>query len=64
VVINVGSGIEATVGMPFRVFRESRLIGRIRVLQTRERVSAALIEGVEKGKELKVGDRVTVAAEK
>ncbi len=64
VVINLGVGKGVKAGMPFRVFRESRLIGRIRVLQARESVSAALIESVEKGKELNAGDRVTVATDK
>lgn len=64
VIINLGQKHEVKVGMPFRVFRESLLVGRIKVLQVREHVSAALIERVEKGNELKIGDRVSVAAEK
>lgn len=64
VIINLGQKHEVKVGMPFRVFRESLLIGRIKVLQVREHVSAALIERVEKGNELKPGDRVSVATEK
>lgn len=64
VIINLGQKHEVKVGMPFRVFRNSLLVGRIKVLQVREHVSAALIERVEKGNELKTGDRVSVAAEK
>ncbi len=64
VIINLGQKQEVKIGMPFRVFRDNLLIGRLKVLQVREHVSVALIERVEKGNELKIGDRVSVAADK
>ncbi|MES2308336.1 MAG: hypothetical protein V4507_05700 [Verrucomicrobiota bacterium] len=64
VILNIGQKQEVKVGMPFRVFRDNLLVGRIKILQVREHVSVALIERVEKGNELKTGDRVSVAADK
>jgi hypothetical protein len=64
VILNLGSAKDVKVGMPFRVLRGNQVIGRVKVFQTREQVSAALVEGVQKEFELKVGDRVAVAAEK
>lgn len=64
VVINVGSEQGVKAGMPFRVLRNDQVIGTIKVFQVREQVSAALVENLDKVKELKLGDRVSVAAEK
>jgi len=64
VILNVGTGVGAKVGMPFRVFREDRLIGRVKAFQVRDQVCAALVESVESGKQFRVGDRVAVAADK
>ena len=64
VILNVGNTLGAKPGMPFRVLRDDRLIGEVKVFQVRETVCAALVESVEAGKDLKVGDRVMVEAEK
>jgi len=70
VILNVGSrmelrpGVPLSAGVPFRVMREDRVIGTLKVFQIRETVCVAVIESLEKGKELKIGDRVAVAAEK
>ena len=64
VIMNLGQTQEVKIGMPFRVFRDNLLIGKLKVLQVREHVSVALIERVEKGNELKIGDRISVAADK
>ncbi len=64
VILNVGADLGAKPGMPFRVLRDDQLIGEIKILQVRETVSAAVIASVEAGKDLKVGDRIAVEAEK
>ncbi len=70
VVLNLGGAAGVKPGMPFRVFRadgpggQEREIARLRAFQVREMVCAALVESVEKGKDLKIGDPVAVAAEK
>ena len=66
VILNLGTDAypDMKPGMPFRVMRDDKVVGRIKVLEVREAVSAALIESVENGKELKIGDHVAVAAEK
>lgn len=65
VVINLGKSQGVREGMPFRVIREDRVIGRLTVIIAREQLSAALVDPAAGEKmNLKVGDRVTVAAEK
>lgn len=64
VIINLGQNQEVKIGMPFRVFRDNLLVGKLKVLQVREHMSVALVERVEKGNELKIGDRISVAADK
>jgi hypothetical protein len=63
VIINLGNNQGVKVGMPFRVLRNDSVIGRVKIFEVREQVSAALID-LENKNELKVGDRVSVAAEK
>lgn len=65
VVINLGKSQGVREGMPFRVIREDKVIGRLTVLIVREQLSAALVDLSAADKtNLKVGDRVAVAAEK
>jgi hypothetical protein len=60
VVLDIGEAHGVRVGMPFRVWRNDRLIGRVRVVDVRRRICGALIEESEKSAPLTVGDRVTV----
>ena len=65
VVVNAGRSQGVREGMPFLVLREDTVIGRIKVVMTRENVSAALIEQTDKPKQqtpFKVGDRLKVDA--
>ncbi len=61
VVINAGSSHGVKVGMPFRVLRNNIVIGSIKILQTRETISAAIIEEVRGGQVFKLKDRVILA---
>lgn len=61
IVINAGSSHGVKVGMPFRVLRNNIVIGSVKILQTRETISAAVIEQVQGGQVLKVKDRVSLA---
>ncbi len=69
VIVNLGGAAGVKPGMPFRVLRQEsdgkeREIARLRAIEVRDLVCAALVESVEKGTDLKIGDRVAVAAEK
>ena len=64
VILNVCATLGAKPGMPFRVLRDDQLIGEIKILQVRETVSAAVVDSVKAGTDLKVGDRIAVEAEK
>lgn len=60
VVLDVGSQQGVRVGMPFEVFRGARLVGRVRVVEVRQRVAGALIESVEQGGTFQAGDTARV----
>lgn len=65
VIINAGRAQGVREGMPFLVIRNEDVIGRVKVVMTREDVSAALVEQNVKDKEkqiLQVGDRLKVDA--
>jgi hypothetical protein len=64
VILNIGSKLGVKSGMPFRVLREDKVVGRLKAFQVREQVSAALIEFRSPNQILKRGDKVEVAAEK
>lgn len=64
VILNVGTKLEVQVGMPFLVIREQRMIGRVRIFQVRDQISVAVVEGLEKDVQLKVGDRVQLDVNK
>ncbi|HEY8966078.1 MAG TPA: hypothetical protein VIM58_06520 [Candidatus Methylacidiphilales bacterium] len=70
VILNAGSDLEVSPGvaigpgMPFRVVRDGQPIATLRAFEVREKVCAAVVETVAAGKELKIGDRVAVAAQK
>ena len=59
-VLDVGAQQGARVGMPVQVWRGDRLIAELRIVEARRRVSGALIERVERGVILQVGDRARV----
>jgi len=48
------------VGMPFLVVRGDRVVAELRVVEVRRRICGALIEKVEKGVALAVGDAARV----
>ena len=61
VVMNIGSRQGVRVGMPFKVVREDKIIGRVRVVDVREKISGAVIQSLESEKnKIKVGDRLIV----
>lgn len=60
VILNMGDRLGVKVGVPFRVMRGGQVIGKVRVFEVREQICAALIEGVQKGEQLKVGDRTEI----
>lgn len=66
VVINLGKSQGVREGMPFWVIRgENKVVGRLTVIIVREQLSAAVVDLSAGSKtDLKVGDRVAVAAEK
>ena len=61
VVANIGSQQGVRVGMPFKVIRDSRLIGTVRVVDVREKICGAVIQSLDSEKnKIKVGDRLMV----
>ncbi|MEM9444288.1 MAG: hypothetical protein AAGA18_02950 [Verrucomicrobiota bacterium] len=64
VVINLGKKQGARIGMPFKILRGQSVVGKCRIVETREYLSAALIEPGEKNNEInvQVGDRLLVDA--
>lgn len=59
-IANFGRAQEARIGMPFRVLRNSKVIGRARLIEVREYLSTALIEGVIEKEKVQVGDRLSL----
>lgn len=64
VIVNAGRAQEVKVGMPFNLLREDLVIGKCRIIEVREYLSAALVEGLLKGKRPKVGDQLLLDAKK
>ena len=63
IVANIGQKQGVQIGMPFQVVREGRLIGEVRVVDVRERISGAVIQNLESEKTpIKSGDRLKVDA--
>ena len=63
VVCNIGSRQGAKVGMPFRVVRGDGVVGMVRVVDVREKISGAVIQSLDSEKnKIKVGDRLQVDA--
>ena len=60
IVANVGLHHGARLGMPFDVVRGDTVIGTIRIVDVREKISGALIQNLSKDETIKVGDRLRV----
>lgn len=64
VVVNMGFSSGVKLGMPMQVVRDQQVIGRVRVVDVREKISGAVIQDlVSQKKQFKIGDHVNVAAE-
>ncbi|MHA3770310.1 hypothetical protein ACXR0O_02095 [Verrucomicrobiota bacterium sgz303538] len=64
IVINVGSRQGVKVGMPFQVSRGNQVIGTVRVVDVRDRISGALVQNLVAEKEkIHGGDRLKVEAQ-
>jgi hypothetical protein len=63
VVINLGSRQGVKIGMPFRVLRGESVIGKVQVVDVRDKIAAAVIQNLSSEREpIKVGDRLVVDA--
>ncbi len=59
-VINLGEVHGAKLGMPFAVIQGDRIVGRLKVVEVREKISGAVIERMDRDKPIQVGDRVRI----
>lgn len=57
-VLNIGRVQGCQIGMPFKILRGDLVIGRCKVVEVRESISAALVETGQKSEQVRVGDRV------
>ncbi len=64
VILNAGAELGIAPGVPFRIVRDGQTIGTARAFEVREKVCAAVVETIASGKELKIGDRAALAAQK
>jgi len=63
VVGNIGKRQGVNVGMPFQVWRDSKKIGEVRVVDVRDRICGAVIQNLVSEKEpIKTGDRLRLDA--
>lgn len=60
VILNLGRKQGVKEGMSFAIFQENRQVGILKVVLAREMVSAALVDSLNSGVTLKVGDRASV----
>ena len=63
VVGNIGEKQGVKMGMPLRVMRADKVIGRLRVVDVRQRICGAVIQEMDSEK-IKVGDRLQADARK
>jgi len=64
VVMNLGGKHGVKVGMPFQIVRKDKLVGRVRVVDVREKISGAVLQNLSSEKDpIKVGDRLKVDAQ-
>jgi hypothetical protein len=65
VVTSLGREGGVKVGMPYRVFREDREIGSIRIVDVRDRISGAVVQELSAGAEkIRVGDKLKIGADR
>lgn len=57
-VLNLGRVQGCQIGMPFKILRGDLVIGRCKVVEVRESISAALVETATKTEQVRAGDRV------
>jgi hypothetical protein len=57
-VVNLGEEHGVRLGMPFLVIRGERIIGHLRVVELRKKISGAVIESMVPRESIQVGDRV------
>jgi len=63
VVANIGEKQGVKIGMPFQIWRDNKVIGEVRVIDVRDRISGAIIQSLASEKEpIKTGDRLKVDA--
>ena len=63
IVANIGEKQGVKVGMPFQILRNDHIVGMVRVVDVRDRITGAVIQDLTSEKEkIKVGDRLRVAA--
>lgn len=60
IVANVGTRQGVRLGMPFEVVRGDAVIGAIRVVDVRDKISGALVQNLSQNETIKVGDRLKV----
>ena len=59
-VINLGEVHGVRLGMPFAVIQGDRIVGRLKVVEVRKKISGAVIETMDRSKPIQVGDRVRI----
>jgi len=59
-VINLGEVHGVRLGMPFAVIQGDRIVGRLKVVEVRKKISGAVIERMDRDKTIQVGDRVRI----
>ncbi|MEM6821765.1 MAG: hypothetical protein AAF558_07500 [Verrucomicrobiota bacterium] len=57
-ILNFGKAQGAIEGTPFRILDENQVIGRCRIIEVREYLSAALVEDLIEGKNVEPGNRL------
>lgn len=59
-VINLGEMHGVKLGMPFAVIQGDRIVGRLKAVEVRKKISGAVIERMDRDKPIQVGDRVRI----
>lgn len=59
-IVNFGKAQGAVTGLPFRIVDGNQVIGRCRIIEVREYLSAALVEDLLKGKTVQPGNRLLI----
>jgi len=63
VVANLGDRHGVKIGMPFQVWRDDKLVGTVKVVDVRDRISGAIIQNLESSENpVQAGDRLRVDA--